>query len=164
MRSEARRWLRIAVVAAAAVLGAMQLVPYGWSHPNPPVTADAPWPSGRARALARAACYDCHSNEVDWPAYSYVAPFSWLVRRDVEGGRDELNFSRWDEDDGEADDAAEAVADGSMPPGRYELLHPSARLSADEAAEVVAALEAMDESRRRGPENGDRRGSNRGPG
>src|SRR4029453_5119306 len=36
--------------------------------------------------------------------------------RDVEQGRDELNFSTWDEDDGEDDDAAEAVAEGSMPP------------------------------------------------
>ena len=48
-----------------------------------------------------------------------MAPFSWLVTRDVEQGRDELNFSTWDEDDGGADDAAEAVeavADGSMPP------------------------------------------------
>jgi hypothetical protein len=44
-----------------------------------------------------------------------VAPFSWLLTRDVRQGRDELNFSTWDADDGEADDAA---ADGSMPPRR----------------------------------------------
>jgi hypothetical protein len=47
-----------------------------------------------------------------------VAPFSWLLTRDVRQGRDELNFSTWDADDGEADDAADAVADGSMPPRR----------------------------------------------
>jgi hypothetical protein len=34
-------------------------------------------------------------------------PFSWMVTRDVEQGREALNFSTWDEDDGEADDAAE---------------------------------------------------------
>ncbi|HLT16677.1 MAG TPA: heme-binding domain-containing protein, partial [Acidimicrobiales bacterium] len=83
--------------------------------------------------------------ETDWPIYSYVAPMSWLVRRDVGRGRDELGFSTWDEDGGDADDAAEAILDGSMPPWPYTLLHPGARLSDEEEAILVAALEAMDE-------------------
>ena len=40
----------------------------------------------QTRALAKQACFDCHSNETEWPAYSYVAPMSWLVRNDVEQG------------------------------------------------------------------------------
>lgn len=158
-----RRLLRWVVLPGVVGFGALQLVPYGWSHSNPPVTEETPWPSQRALTLARAACYDCHSNEVDWPVYSYVAPMSWLVRRDVEQGRDELNFSEWDRHSGEADDAAEAVEDGSMPPRRYTLLHPSARLSSEEAAELIAALQAMRDDRD-SDEDGDRRGSNRGPG
>ena len=100
----------------------------------------APEPAGHRRrrrgrtreteALARAACYDCHSNETEWPVYSYVAPMSWLVRRDVETGRDELNLSELDQDGGhELDDAAETIEEGSMPPRQYVLLHPDARLS-----------------------------------
>lgn len=143
----ARRTLvRVAVVGGGIAL-AIQLVPYGWSHPNPPITRAAGWPSAEAEEIARAACYDCHSNETDWPLYSYVAPMSWLVRRDVERGRDELNFSEWDRHDGEADDAAEAVVDGSMPPRQYELMHRGARLSDEDLAILVTALEAMDESR-----------------
>jgi hypothetical protein len=52
----------------------VQLVPYGRDHTNPPVTQDAPWPEGRARELATAACYDCHSNQTRWPPQSHVAP------------------------------------------------------------------------------------------
>lgn len=137
-------------VAGAVVLVLLQLVPYGWWHENPPVVQDAPWPDEATAELARAACYDCHSNETSWPAYSYVAPMSWLVRRDVERGREELNFSRWDDDDNEADDAAESVEDGSMPPRQYELLHPDARLTADEVAELVTALQALDDDGGRG--------------
>jgi Haem-binding domain len=129
------------------VFGLAQLVPYGWWHENPPVVQDATWPDAESEALARDACYDCHSNETEWPAYSYVAPMSWLVRNDVESGRHELNFSRWDEDDGEADDAAETLVDGSMPPRQYQLMHPGARLSDEEVDRLVAALEAMDEAR-----------------
>jgi Haem-binding domain len=43
-----------------------------------------------------AACYDCHSNQTRWPLYSRVAPMSWLVTRDVQRGRDKLNFSTWE--------------------------------------------------------------------
>lgn len=136
---------RTAIVAGALLL-AVQLVPYGWAKPNPLVTLGAPWPDERAAQLARDACYDCHSNETDWPIYSYVAPMSWLVRRDVGRGRDELSFSTWDENGGDADDAAEAILDGSMPPWPYTLLHPGARLSDEEEAILVAALEAMDEA------------------
>ena len=139
--------VRKLLLAGVGIFALLQLVPYGWSHPNPPVTQDAPWPSPRARALAKAACYDCHSNESEWPVYSYVAPMSWLVRRDVEGGRDKLNFSTWDRDEGEARDAAETVEDGSMPPRQYTLAHAGARLSAAEKAELIAALEGMDEGR-----------------
>jgi len=141
---------RAVVWTAAAGLGlaaAIQVVPYGWRHPNPPVTADAPWPDATSERIARESCYSCHSNETEWPAYSYVAPMSWLVRNDVERGRDELNFSTWDRDDGEADDAAEAIADGAMPPGRYTAIHRGASLTDDEAEHLVAALEAMDEQR-----------------
>ena len=123
---------------------AIQLVPYGWRHPNPPVEEAARWPDAESEALARDACYACHSHETDWPPYSYVAPMSWLVRNDVEAGRDELNFSDWDESD--ADDAAEAVADGSMPLSRYTLLHPDADLSDDERRILIDALTVMEES------------------
>ena len=135
--------LKRVVLGMAVVFAALQLVPYGWRHPNPPVTEAAAWPSPEAERLARGACYDCHSNETDWPVYSYVAPMSWLVRRDVEAGRDELNFSEGDDD---FDDAAEAIEDGSMPPRQYRLMHSDARLTADEKATLIAALELMDES------------------
>lgn len=142
-----RGTLRRVVLVLGATALLVQLVPYGWQHPNPPVVADAPWPDERAASLARASCYDCHSNETEWGIQSWVAPISWLVRRDVERGRDELNFSRWADDDGEADDAAEAVADGSMPPRRYTVVHPDAALSEDERRALIAALEEMDARR-----------------
>jgi len=144
MATRRRRFLLRAGLGLLAVAVLLQLVPYGRDHTNPPVAQDAPWPDGRARELATAACYDCHSNQTRWPPQSYVAPFSWLLTRDVEQGRAELNFSTWDADDGEADDAAEAVAEGSMPPRRFVLVHPDANLGADERQVLVDALEAMD--------------------
>ena len=137
----------MATVGGAALLfvgGVAQLVPYGWHKTNPQVTADAPWPTAEAEAIARESCYSCHSNETDWPAYSYVAPMSWLVRRDVDRGRAALNFSEWS-DESEPDDAAEEVEEGSMPPSQYTMIHRGARLTDAEVATLVAALEQMDD-------------------
>ena len=141
-----RRVLVRVVVVALALLAAAQLVPYGWWHENPPVTRAAVFPSAEAEALARGACMDCHSNETDWPAYSYVAPMSWLVRRDVEDGRDVLNLSELDrEQEADLDDAADEVADRSMPPRQYQLAHADARLSDEERRVLVEAFEAMED-------------------
>jgi hypothetical protein len=121
----------------------IQLVPYGWSHPNPPVTQDAPWPDAESERIARESCYACHSNETEWPLYSYVAPMSWLVRNDVENGRDKLNFSTWDRDDGRTDDAIEMIFEDEMPLDRYTMIHRDARLTEEEADRLVDALAAM---------------------
>jgi Haem-binding domain len=153
-RSRLGRYGLRAGLGLLGVLVLIQFVPYGWSHPNPPVTKDAPWPDAESAGIARESCYACHSNETDWPAYSYVAPLSWLVRYDVEAGRDELNFSTWDRDDGEADDAAETVREGSMPLDRYTAIHRGARLSDAEADRLVAALEAIDRGDAGGADGG----------
>lgn len=139
-----RRRARSFVLRGGAVLLGvfllMQLVPYGWRHSNPPVVRDAPWPDEASAAIARRSCYSCHSNETDWPAYSYVAPMSWLVRRDVDRGRAALNFSEWDPEDDEADDAIELIEDGAMPPSQYTMVHRDARLSAEEERILITAL------------------------
>ncbi|MBL8897332.1 MAG: heme-binding domain-containing protein, partial [Planctomycetes bacterium] len=88
------------------------------------------------------ACFDCHSNETRWPWYSNVAPISWLVQRDVDEGRAELNFSRFDQPQKEAHESAEVVLEGEMPPWFYLPTHPEARLTADEQAELVRGLRA----------------------
>ena len=133
------------VLAGLVVLLLLQVLPVAGQRTNPPVAEAAPWPSDRAEAIARTSCAACHSNTTDWPWYAHVAPASWLVIRDVEEGRDELNLSTWDEDDGEADDAIETIQDGSMPPLRYLLMHPSARLTDEERAVLVDALRTMDD-------------------
>lgn len=45
--------------------------------------------------ILKDACYDCHSNEVRWPWYSKIAPFSWVISEHVDDGRKWLNFSTW---------------------------------------------------------------------
>lgn len=124
-------------LSAAGLLVLVQLVPYGRDHSNPPVVAEPPWDSPRTRELAAASCFDCHSNEVNWPWYSHIAPISWKIQSGVDEGRDELNYSEYDPNEEHFAESAESVKSGEMPPGDYLLLHPGARLSASEKQELI---------------------------
>ena len=132
---------RVALVLVV-LLVLIQFVPYGRSHENPPVTGEPAWDSPRTRELAKRACFDCHSNETVWPWYASVAPLSWLVQQDVDEGREHLNFSQFDRGPGHADDAAEELAKGEMPPSAYVLAHAEAKLDDAEKAALIAGFKA----------------------
>lgn len=112
-----------------ACLLAIQLVPYGRDHVNPPTVSEPIWDSPATRTLAKQACFDCHSNETEWPAYARIAPASWLIQYDVVEGRAALNFSEWQRLQKKSHDAAEELIEGEMPPRIYKLMHAHARLS-----------------------------------
>ena len=134
---------RIALAAfAVLVIGfvAIQLVPYGRAHTNPPVTGEPVWDSATTRALAVRACFDCHSNETVWPWYTNIAPISWRLQMHVDEGREKLNLSEGGTGGQEVDDVAEVVREGEMPPWDYLLAHPEARLS---DAETQALLDGF---------------------
>lgn len=85
-------------------------------------------------ATLKRSCRNCHSEETVWPWYSYIAPVSWLIEKDVQDGRDHFNMSRWDEYT--LEDQSRILAEISamvrrheMPLSRYTLLHPDAKLT-----------------------------------
>jgi hypothetical protein len=135
------RWWKWGLAVVVGGLLVIQLVPYGLDHENPPVVAEPSWDSVQTRALAVRACFDCHSNETVWPWYSNVAPMSWVVQRDVDEGREELNYSEWNGHQ-EGEESAESVVEGWMPPGFYRLIHPQARLTDAELTLLADGLQA----------------------
>ena len=135
------------ILLAAVVL--IQFIPFGHDHTNPPVTGEPQWNSPQTSDLIHRACFDCHSNATVWPWYSHVAPVSWLLQRDVNGGRRHLNFTEWNRPQKHAKDIAEQVKEGEMPPWFYLPMHPAARLA---EAEKQALIEGVEKTF--GPQNG----------
>jgi len=124
------------------LFGLIQLVPYG-KEANPAVFSEPAWDSPATRDLFFLACGDCHSNETRWPWYSSIAPLSWLVRLDVDEGREHLNVSAWTKQrKNKGDEAAKAVREGEMPPWFYLIPHPEARLSETEERFLIHGLVA----------------------
>ncbi|MEB2287119.1 MAG: heme-binding domain-containing protein [Anaerolineae bacterium] len=150
-----RWWMRTLVINAALLLVfvvAIQAIPI--PRENPPVQREPQWDSPQTRELAAGACFDCHSNETAWPWYARVAPSAWVVWYDVTEGRQALNFSEWEYHAGDefadpddpfapkplSERIAQAIRDGSMPPGTYRLAHAAARLSDAEKEALIAGL------------------------
>jgi hypothetical protein len=138
---------RIGLTVVALAIGA-QLVPVARDNPAGPapslVYASAP---ANVRAVIDDSCKNCHSNQTEWPWYSHVAPFSWIVVRDVHQGRKHLNFSEWATyTPAKREEKLEAICDqvvnGDMPDGKYLLIHRSARLTQEEREAVCAWVES----------------------
>jgi hypothetical protein len=123
------------VLTTLVLVAAIQLVPI--HRDNPPVTGALTMAPADVQSTLHRACYNCHSHETIWPWYSYVAPASWLVARDVHEGRRHLNFSAWSEYSPtvrlkKLSGVSSFVQEHDMPPWFYLPLHAEARLSPDD--------------------------------
>jgi hypothetical protein len=88
------------------------------------------------------ACANCHSEKTSWPWYSYVAPVSWFVERDVKRARERLNLSHWDSLDATEQRLlltaiATVIENREMPLHRYLVFHPEVKLSTVDSVQVI---------------------------
>ena len=133
---------RAAIVAAGAIVLAAQI--FRPRRDNPTSRGDLVAPSEIKPALRRA-CYDCHSNETQWPWYSAITPIGWLVSAHVHDGRNHLNFSEWGDyasDPGTAAEKLKAIAQivgkHRMPPWYYRITHPQSQLGVSDRDQLIA--------------------------
>jgi mono/diheme cytochrome c family protein len=137
--------LKRVILGIVALFILMQLVPYGRSHSNPPVLQEPAWDNPQTAALVKTSCGDCHTNETVWPWYTNVAPSSWLVQRDVDEGRQHLNFSEWGVNgrrQAELKDMIKEVEGGGMPPLQYTIIHTDAKLTDAQRQQLIDGFNA----------------------
>lgn len=141
-----RRLKQVALVLVV-LFAAAQLVRPGRANPATDPTrtiqAQVGTASGLVAVLDRA-CAECHSNATVWPWYSQIAPLSWLLAYGVKEGRQAVNFSDWAAYPPERQrelllESCRDVTAGKMPGSPWTLLHPDARLSAQDIATICAA-------------------------
>jgi hypothetical protein len=139
----------VLVVVVSGLFVVMQFIRPERSNPpvDPARTLEARLavPADVAGILERS-CQDCHTHKTRWPWYSRFAPGSWLLARDVNEARDELNLSEWDSYDEETaaeqlEAMCEETKEGEMPLRPYTWLHPGARLSSADVEQLCAWTE-----------------------
>lgn len=142
-----KKKLKFVFIGAVVIFLALQF--FNPARTNPPVINDciaAAKPPADVAASLRAACYDCHSSETKWPLYSRIAPSSWLVVGDVNEGREHLDLSDWptepDRVAKKLDRINEVLGYREMPPKKYTILHPEARLTEAQLKAIMDWTEA----------------------
>ena len=131
-----RCWVSIAAFATFVAVCSVAVHPFGAQKQfqGHNASIDGLKLPAEVTAILKRSCVDCHSSQTAWPWYSYVAPVSWLVERDVRRGRDHMNLSEWQQYPSQQRqkllaDIASAVKNGEMPLLQYTLVHQQARLS-----------------------------------
>jgi hypothetical protein len=140
-----RKVFKITLTCLFAALIVIQFIPANRPTNNPPEGYDffkANEVPAEIETMLRNTCYDCHSQETNYPWYAHVAPVSWLLAKDVREGRHHLDFSNWGslnllKQMDALDDISDEVELGDMPMPIYIPLHPSARLSDADRDKIV---------------------------
>lgn len=120
------------VLIFIVVMILIQFIPSSQNNPTYILNKEISTPRNIMMML-RTSCYDCHSYETKWPAYSKIAPMSWFISQNVNEGRRALNFSLWEDySKEEKEKKLKRIYQkvySSMPLASYLLFHEEAKLS-----------------------------------
>jgi hypothetical protein len=98
--------------------------------------------------LLKNACYDCHSNNTDYPFHCFIQPIRWEIERDIKNGKEKLNFSEFGSYSPRRRiskwvDIEKRIKDGTMPLSSYKLMHKKARLNKEEKELLINWIEKI---------------------
>ena len=87
-------------------------------------------------------CYDCHSNNTQYPWYNKVQPVAWFLEDHIKEGKAELNFNEWDSlstrrKTSKLRSIIKQIENGEMPLDSYTFIHRDAKFSEAEAEEII---------------------------
>ena len=96
----------------------------------------------QVQSVLKNACYDCHSNNTNYPWYSNIQPGGWWLASHIKDGKAELNFSEFGDyssrrQRSKLNSIAKTVEDRTMPFPSYTLIHPEARLTKEEKTLII---------------------------
>lgn len=93
-------------------------------------------------SLLKNACFDCHSNNTDYPWYSNIQPMGWLMAYHIKQAKEDLNFSEFGSYSqrrqiNKLDGIANSIKDDIMPLKSYKIMHKGAQLSSNERSLLI---------------------------
>lgn len=143
--------VKVIIITLIVIFIAVQFIPSGIPLNVPDddrSIANDSLVAGSVLKKLRNSCFDCHSNQVNFPWYSKIAPSSWFLSGHINEGRSHLNFSVWEDYSNREkvrilEEIKDEVASGGMPLKSYLLIHRDAK---PDSASVTAILKWADEA------------------
>jgi hypothetical protein len=95
--------------------------------------------------LLKTSCYDCHSNNTNYPWYSKVQPGAWFMENHINEGKEELNFNTYGEysrrrKKSKLKSIISQIKDDEMPITSYILIHRDAKISKEDKTIITKWL------------------------
>ena len=96
-------------------------------------------------------CYNCHSNNTNYPWYSRVQPVGLFLESHISKGKEELNFSEFGDysirkQKSKLKSMISQIEKGEMPLKSYTFIHRDARLSKEDKKTLVGYLNSIQDS------------------
>ncbi|GGW54581.1 heme-binding protein [Winogradskyella epiphytica] len=94
------------------------------------------------KSKLQTSCYDCHSNNTQYPWYNKVQPIAWFLEDHIKEGKAELNFNEWDSlsnrrKKSKLRSIIKQIENDEMPLDSYTLIHKDASFSEAEKQELI---------------------------
>lgn len=94
------------------------------------------------KEMVRTSCYNCHSNNTDYPWYNKVQPMAWYLEHHIKEGKAELNFNEWADYSNrrkrsKLKSIVNQIEDDEMPLDSYTLIHRDAILSEEDKKAII---------------------------
>ena len=107
-------------------------------------------PKNISRILQKS-CYDCHSNNTNYPWYNKVQPVAWFVESHIQEGKKELDFSKWAEysnrrKKSKLKSIMSQIRDNKMPLSSYTFIHSDTKLTKKEKEKITGFINKIIDS------------------
>lgn len=101
------------------------------------------------KGLVKVACYDCHSNNTQYPWYANIQPIGLWLQHHVDEGKQKLNFSEFlaypaKKGAKKMDETIDLVKKKAMPLSSYTLIHKDAILTDMQREQINAWADSVE--------------------
>jgi hypothetical protein len=126
---------------------ALQFIPILFKKEPAPVSANVSMTNVMSvpddiKSMLKKSCADCHSQQTDYPWYSYVQPLGMWIDHHIKEGKEHFNMDEFgiyslEDQQHLLEEMAEEVQEGEMPLKSYTLIHTDAKLTVAEKARFI---------------------------
>ncbi|TRW99007.1 heme-binding domain-containing protein [Flavobacterium gawalongense] len=92
--------------------------------------------------ILQTSCFDCHSNNTNYPLYSYIQPARFFMEEHIKDGKKDLNFNEFGKyskrkQENKLEAIIKQIKSDEMPLASYTLLHKNAIVTPAQKEEVI---------------------------
>lgn len=105
----------------------------------------------KLKSKLQVSCYDCHSNNTNYPWYNKIQPVAWFLEDHINDGKKELNFNEWESysdrrKKSKLRSIVKQIESDEMPLFSYTIVHKDANFSEEDKLMVINYMKGLKDS------------------